>query len=261
VTLLTIWRDKDIQPDALQWKDEKLPSSALHSGHSPSVALEPSIAKMLVVIGKSVKSSRDTSGGTVVMVDVTAVGRGPTVSVEPSVVMVVTPVTTEPKGTVKTILEPSGSVKVSTVTVGMVPVAVMFPGGVIALGALVKVKFILAAWTRRGARLKRTRLQVRTPRRPWHDPVSQGARDTLAEVTDIVRVTMRPNLPNHRGNSSSLISSCLCLPESLFPRTHLVGFSEEWAHHQRSNMHTVRIRQNMGQCPYATPIGVPRPAL
>ena len=85
------------------------------------------VSQMLVVIEKSVKSARDTPGGSVVMVDVTVplggdvmpdVGTGPTVSVEPSVVIVSTPVMTgEPGGMVKIIVEPSGSVSVSTVPV------------------------------------------------------------------------------------------------------------------------------------------------
>lgn len=85
------------------------------------------VSQMSVVIEKAVKSERDRPGGSVVMVDVTVplggdvmpdVATGPTVSVEPSVVIVSTPVMTdEPEGTVKMIAEPSGSVSVSTVTV------------------------------------------------------------------------------------------------------------------------------------------------
>ena len=85
------------------------------------------VSQMLVLIGKSVKSSMDTPAGTVVIVDVISstpfedveVGAGPTVRVDPSVVIVVSPVIADdPKGIVKTIVEPSGSVRVSSVAVG-----------------------------------------------------------------------------------------------------------------------------------------------
>jgi hypothetical protein len=46
---------------------------------------------------------------------------------------------------------------------GKAMVLVALPVSVVALGVLADVKVVLAAWT--GARLKRRKLQVRTPRR------------------------------------------------------------------------------------------------
>jgi hypothetical protein len=109
-----------------------------HVGHGKitgTIVVDESLpvvmSQMLVVIEKSVKSSTDTPGGSVVMVDVT-VGTGPTVSVEPSVVIVSTPVMTgEPEGMVKIIVEPSGSVSVSTVTVWIGVMVIVTPSVVI----------------------------------------------------------------------------------------------------------------------------------
>lgn len=85
------------------------------------------VSQMLVVIVKSTKSSSDKPAGSVVMVEVT-MGTGPTVSVEPSVVIVSTPViVAEPRGTVKIIVEPSGSVRVSAMTAGIAVKVIVTP--------------------------------------------------------------------------------------------------------------------------------------
>lgn len=60
------------------------------------------------------------------------VGTGPTVIVEPSVVMVTTPVRRdEPGGIVMRIVDPSGSVNVSTVGVAVGPMVIVTPSVVI----------------------------------------------------------------------------------------------------------------------------------
>ena len=91
-------------------------------GTGPTVRVEPSVVIVVNPVidepGGKVRVTDEPSGSVRVstMLDEGAgldVGAGPTVSVEPSVTMVVKPVIEEPGGRVKVIDEPSGSVRVS----------------------------------------------------------------------------------------------------------------------------------------------------
>jgi len=100
------------------------------------------VSQMLVVIEKSVKAPMDTPGGSVVIVDVTVpLGRaavGPTVMVEPSVKIVRSPVIAEEsEGRVRIVVEPSGSVSVSTIPVRMGPTVSVEPSMVIVSSAVI----------------------------------------------------------------------------------------------------------------------------